>query len=79
MAGLMTPDDVAAQVEEQAHGFYRQAIGQLTLGASSLRNAVELMTWTPYDADAIEISSAAPSSLRWSLATVSRLATSRQP
>jgi hypothetical protein len=43
----MTPDDVAAEVEEQAHGFYRQAIGQLTLGASSLRRAVELTTYTP--------------------------------
>ena len=50
----MTPDEVAAQVEEQAYGFHRQAVGQLALGASSLRHAVELMQWTPADTTAID-------------------------
>jgi hypothetical protein len=48
----MTP--AAAEVEQQACQFHREATGQLTLAASHLSHAAQLMAWTPADVDAIE-------------------------
>jgi hypothetical protein len=50
----MTPADVAAEVEQQACQFHREATAQLTLAASHLGHAAQLMAWTPADIDAIE-------------------------
>jgi hypothetical protein len=44
---VTSPADVAAEVEQQAYAFHRQAVGQITLAASHLTHAAKLMEWTP--------------------------------